>query len=76
MTAWLVPGVALAGALIEGCAVPWAFAAPRLPRPIISGGIALLLGLIFLMLSARPWSSAIAAFAKAGRELGIIPRSQ
>src|SRR5215471_1418699 len=63
MTAWLVPGVALGGALIEACAVPWALSAPRLPRPIVSGGIALLLASIFLMLSARPWSSAIAAFA-------------
>src|SRR5437762_2968836 len=63
MIAWLVPGVALGGALIEACAVPCAFAAPRLPRPIVSGGLALLLALVFLMLSARPWSSAIAALA-------------
>ena len=63
MTAWLVPGVALGGALIEACSVPYAFAAPRLMRPIVSGGFALLLALFFLMLSARPWSSAIAAFA-------------
>src|SRR5258707_2901243 len=63
MIAWLVPGVALGGALIEACAVPCAFAAPRLPRPVVSGGIALLVALILLMLSARPWSSAIAAFA-------------
>src|SRR5690349_4691854 len=63
MTAWLVPGVALGGALIEACTVPCAFAAPRLLRPVVSGGVALLLGLVFLMLSGRPWSSAIAAFA-------------
>jgi len=43
MIAWLVPGVALGGALIEACAVPWAFAAPRLLRAIVSGGFALLL---------------------------------
>jgi phosphoglycerol transferase MdoB-like AlkP superfamily enzyme len=63
MIAWLVPVVAVVGALLEACAVPRAFAAPRLSRAMVSGGFAVALAFVILMITARPLSSAVATFA-------------
>jgi hypothetical protein len=55
--------VALAGIVIEGCAVPLALTAPRPLRAIASAGFALALAGLLLLLGGRPVSAAIAALA-------------
>jgi hypothetical protein len=63
MTLWLPILVALAGILIEGCAVPYALPVPRPLRAAASGGFALAAAGLLLLVGGRPWSAAIAALA-------------
>src|SRR5690242_1068110 len=63
MILWLPLLVALAGVLIEGCAVPCALPAPRLSRAAASAGFALATAGLLLLVGGRPWSAAIATLA-------------